>query len=1064
MRNRSFCYADAAKLLGGGDDATVRALDTAMGGVLLAATAGTSQLAISLFDAKSEVTKLSERLVRALAEKRHGLNRLDQTERIAAAHAVIVVAGFFEAVRGAELPFRTDDLRFDRKTEAGIAGVTRGDQADRPRRLADAVEPPQRRRRGAKVTSLQQLGSSLAKEVVPTLSPATTVDDLRGSLAQLYTTFATRLRVYLEGLAAWDALSESEQFHFREILRREFPERAVSCWEMLFRRLASQFPELQFYVDRADHAATRQLVSTGLAAIKDRLPSTSITPGDVTRTALAKHYRAELTRPIIDSGDVPDYLRIPSLLEGYVDPDFRAVQAIAKDAIHLEEFWERQDVQDDLGGFLVAHLSSVDATRRPLLVLGQPGSGKSVLTKFLAGHLPQADFVVVRVALRQVPADMDIQSQIEHAVRQATGEQISWPTVSRAADGALRVAILDGFDELLQATGVGQSTYLREVATFQEREADQDRPIAVVVTSRVSVADRALLPAVGATAVRLEPFRDGHVDRWLKIWNELNAESLRIRHLQPLPASAALAHREIAEQPLLLLMLALYDAGDNGLQHGPERLSTPDLYERLLARFARREVGKNSRGLLEEEYTERVRDELHRLSVTALAMFNRGRQWVTQTELDRDLSDLLGETTLQREDFKSPTTPAADAIGRFFFVHRSRSIRGEQELLAVEFLHATIGEYLVARLIVDELDTLAAVAELTSSSGLRDRVPATEQLLDMLSFTPVAVRLTVIDSLHSRLQTLPDSRRQVLGGVLLQTFRSVSTGALTSAGKYRPIPQSPAGRQAMQSLNLLLLLLSVRRSVTASELFNQDMDPSLLWRTHATLWYSQCTDDAWTSLIRGLRVTRLGGPSDRDFEISARWDTEWSPPQPDPLWSSTVGAAVLESPFGWTEESFTNQRRTVAILNDRLVRNMFDALRGLEEDSDKEEIHTRALAETFIMTQSGVARSVAGTLIDLWVASSHFHRGEMMLVQAYQNCIDVRWAFSPDDWRNRNRFFRCVLRQMAADIDVLPSALKTTMAEAIAELEDLDEIRIDLDPELAHWLALALADVREPLD
>ncbi|MFD9464234.1 hypothetical protein [Streptomyces sp. NPDC060027] len=46
--------------------------------------------------------------------------------------------------------------------------------------------------------------------------------------------------------------------------------------------------------------------------------------------------------------------------------------------------------------------------RAPLIVLGQPGSGKSVLTQVLAARLPPADFLVVCVVLREVAADTDL--------------------------------------------------------------------------------------------------------------------------------------------------------------------------------------------------------------------------------------------------------------------------------------------------------------------------------------------------------------------------------------------------------------------------------------------------------------------------------------------------------------------------------------------------------------------------------------------------------------------------------------------------------------------------------
>ena len=118
---------------------------------------------------------------------------------------------------------------------------------------------------------------------------------------------------------------------------------------------------------------------------------------------------------------------------------------------------------------------------------------------------------------------------------------------------------------------------------------------------------------------------------------------LEKRGMRPLPARVALNHRELAEQPLLLLMLALYDAETNILQRRWAELGRTDLYGRLLREFARREIGKHSGVLPESDMERAVEAELLRLSVVAFAMFNRRSQWVSETDLDSDLSVLLGE-------------------------------------------------------------------------------------------------------------------------------------------------------------------------------------------------------------------------------------------------------------------------------------------------------------------------------------------------------------------------------------------------------------------------------------
>ncbi|MFD1052063.1 AAA family ATPase, partial [Kibdelosporangium lantanae] len=185
-------------------------------------------------------------------------------------------------------------------------------------------------------------------------------------------------------------------------------------------------------------------------------------------------------------------IHLPTLRTAYVNPDFRAAEAPGR--LAEEKWWGEQRVRTDIQTFLVGHLTSPQATEAPLLVLGQPGSGKSVLTQILAARLHASEFLTVRVVLREVPADTDLQEQIERSIRAVTGRTMTWHQLVETAGDALPVVMLDGFDELLQATGVSQSDYLEKVVAFQQREADQGRPVAVVVTSRISVADRARAP------------------------------------------------------------------------------------------------------------------------------------------------------------------------------------------------------------------------------------------------------------------------------------------------------------------------------------------------------------------------------------------------------------------------------------------------------------------------------------------------------------------------------------------------------------------------------------------
>src|SRR5262249_21040544 len=149
-------------------------------------------------------------------------------------------------------------------------------------------------------------------------------------------------------------------------------------------------------------------------------------------------------------------------------------------------------------------------------------------------------------------------------IRKDTGEEVSWAKFSRSLPSP-PVVILDGYDELLQATGSQYADYLDQVRLFQEREMVQRRPVRVIVTSRITLIDKTILPE-GTTIVRLEEFDEQRRAAWTEVWNRRNQDYFFQTGTEPfrLPASQPKI-TELAAQPLLLLMLALYDSAGNRL-------------------------------------------------------------------------------------------------------------------------------------------------------------------------------------------------------------------------------------------------------------------------------------------------------------------------------------------------------------------------------------------------------------------------------------------------------------------------------------------------------------------
>ncbi|MEU4478808.1 hypothetical protein AB0F68_12190 [Micromonospora sp. NPDC023966] len=999
-------YADAVRLLGGEKSRFVDWFDKLTGGVLLAASVPVPAL-LSIFDARAEFVRLGHDLVRGLSEKHSGLSRYGRTQRLEAAHGVLAVTAFFEALGELELPFAVGDLRIGRSDQLGLAGA---------RHAAD------------------DLTAALFATAAPVPGPHLPYPALRSALVAWYAGLVTAFLTFVRGLAVGDTLFDA-RWRATERALADLPAAAADRHRDLLGRLAVDFPEVSFWAGLHEHEATRAEVrrlSLGLADLHRALAdlSTGRAP-DRRRAGLAAAYAAELRRPIITSGDVPAGLTVPTLGEAYVPPLCRIAE-LDRDARPADEsWWDDQPVRDDLWQSLVVHLTTPGATRAPLLVLGQPGSGKSVLTRIVAARLPAADFLVVRVVLRDVYAAGDLQDQIEQAVRNDTGERVEWPALARSAGDALPVVLLDGFDELLQASGVSQTDYLRRVAGFQRREADQGRPVAVVVTSRTSVADRAQ-PPPGTVAVRLEPFDEARVDAWVRTWNRVNASAFRAPGARPLDPATVLSHRELAEQPLLLLMLALYDAEGHDLRQAGE-LRRGELYERLLRRFAWREVVKQGAGLPEPELDRAVQDELRRLAVVAFAMFNRGTQWVSASELDADLAALPlgGSATRQRDGLRAPLAAAEVVLGRFFFIHRSRAADEERRRETYEFLHATFGEYLVARLTAEVVDDLVARDSAASLSWGGE--PVDDDLLHaLLSYTVLSTRTTVLAFLDERLAGRAHAYRSGWARLLLRLFRAAPYAtAARRFGGYAPRRLRVPARYAVYSANLLLLNLVAGGPLTGRMLFPEATDVVDEWRAQVGLWRAQLDPEEWQGLTDLLALERIGEGAGRDVRI---WtdDQFAAPPDLDVLWSMGL-SSLRGTPYGLPREMLARLRRNAHLTCDADAAVVVHALEPMFD-----RLPTALAA--FHDVGNAVLPSAAHALVEAWLLPLRpATQQERMAV--YLRCVHLLndLAGPIPDW-DRAAYLRLLLDRIAGDREVSADVVTEVMSAADTDLLEDREV------------------------
>ncbi|MFE3457059.1 NACHT domain-containing protein [Nocardiopsis aegyptia] len=826
---KQLTYADALKTLGGNDSEVLNLAEKlADGGLGLVGVP-------DLFGARGALVSKGRQALEGMASKLKGESRQTRTAKIQAAHHILVLVAFFEAVEESlaemDAPFTLADLEFTREEQV---------------RLLDHV--------------LTHSGAL----PVPSLGSAWAPRFFSDFLFRYFTDV-------LLGLAVAEEHGITSDTHpLLEGLREVVPDQAARRYQETYRQLAAEIPEFGMWVHLDEHEHTRRAVGTGLTELKralEEIGSRREVAGR--RRELAAGYRAVLRQPVLRSDDAPAGLVLPPLEDAYVPPRGRAGYAVRSGTPSAEEWWEALPVDDDLQGAVAAHLVHPVATEVPTVILGHPGAGKSKFTEMLAARLPAADFLPIRVELRSVPPNAPIHVQIEEGLTAALHTRVSWRELVESADGALPVVILDGFDELLQATGVDRSDYLERVQEFQRQQEAMEQPVAVIVTSRTVVADRARFPD-GSMVMRLEPFDDVHIERMLAVWNRANAHAFAAAGLEPLTARDLAPYRELAEQPLLLLMLLIYDAEDNALRRASETLSHADLYERLLTMFARREVDKHRSGLGREDFDAAVEDELRRLEVAALAMFNRRKQSVSADELDEDLDVLMPDAAVRPEDadLHGRIAPAHQVLGRFFFVHESRAQAVDGAASVFEFLHATFGEFLVARAVLAALDVVEESRPRPSRRRGRGRVtrPDDGELYALSSFASYAGRQKVVEFLDELLRRRLEEDPGIgvdYASLLNELFREAPFPAANrSLTDYEPVRLPYTRREANYTSNLMLLLCLVRSEpVDARELFPGASEPHQELQ-HVTSMWRTLPGSEWFSIVSTLRVRHLNGWED----------------------------------------------------------------------------------------------------------------------------------------------------------------------------------------------------------
>ena len=496
------------KLIGDKDlgESVLDAVDDLLGAVIVLSplVAGPAALPLlALIEPKNELVKVAKDAIKTIA-KSQASDYLDKATRLATANCLLTFTAYFDALSQL-LPDLMKEMKLTEQEKKHIA--------------ATAINPamggtPEATLPGRRGHAMSFKTAELANLTVSVPHPAA-LDDAHAARLELYKEMSKSTLHVLSSLDGWDRLPEPKRKRAEKMISERVPALACRVYEAEYLGMTIDFP--QFFVwsvmrDQREKdaliktvgadlrvqfelvASALQTVDLGLqhlgAAIR-QIPQAGVVQQlrpDLGSIAEALHlnYEDEIDKPIIDDryrADDRPHLVYPKKVSSYVPQAYR-IARYTDDTMHLEreDKWSTRPAHDDLGPFLMRHLESPYSIETPLLILGHPGSGKSLLTQVVAARLAYPQYTTVRVELRDVNPDTDIQAQIEAQIRKDTGRDVNWADFADNLAMNPPIVILDGYDELLQATGKLFADYLEQVRRFQHREAIQRRPVRVIVT------------------------------------------------------------------------------------------------------------------------------------------------------------------------------------------------------------------------------------------------------------------------------------------------------------------------------------------------------------------------------------------------------------------------------------------------------------------------------------------------------------------------------------------------------------------------------------------------------
>lgn len=711
-------------------------------------------------------------------------------------------------------------------------------------------------------------------------------------LKSFYGVLNDEFKKFFDRLSFWKEIDSDQKEYFNKLLS-DLPELSVHTYEQQYFELSKNFPDFAIWANHEDHTRLEKQIDIGFKQVAEELKQFYIVQRDNEVTDTLSHYQTQYTsyinRPTIkNSKDFPEDVVFPSQKEIFVPQAFQALSYRPNMQLEQKATWDNAYSGEEIGQYIRSVLCHPTFGSLPLLILGLPGAGKTLLCHMLAAQILSSEYYVIIINLRDTFAEDTIMEQINAQIKRDLGDDCSWHDLRKTSLDKPLMLIFDGYDELLQATGKTYSDYLNKIAEFQwTQQTIYNVLVRCIVTSRVTLIDKASIPN-NSQILRLCDFDDERINAWCSIWNQANEQYFSAHKLNKLTIASTGKVRELAGQPLLLLMLALYDMNGNHL-HEQGDISRAELYYKLIYDFVAREQEKDTdfNNLNPQKKKAVIQSVFHHLAIVALGMYNRRKLFIRTTELRKDLALLIQEQKEVSDAQENVLEPEDKLISSFFFIHSSKSTtqvsKSHIQISAYEFLHNTFGEFLTSYYILEALFHLVKrqINDIDQDEIFSWPTKLKKEWHIGLAYTPLFTRPVVLNMIHelsiilAKENNLEEEKvKGALTCIFREELRQIIQGnafanlneTLTMQGNSFEHPELLVN-VAIYSVNLILLKSTV---CTDSFVFTETLGSNTDWKKMSNIWRYAFSEEELVSLSYLLMLTS----SDHTYTITYRYDEE----------------------------------------------------------------------------------------------------------------------------------------------------------------------------------------------